>query len=107
MASYHPTDDPVGTIRVNRASGMWAVRFATGTPSGKGAHVWLSPAGVIAKTARVLHHVEVADWEVGEARRWTTEGEPTHPDTLLLGLAADEFETMPDLPRAGGENGGS
>lgn len=65
-----PVDCPVGTVLVDPKTGRWAVRFTRGDNTGKGQHVWLSPAGVVHAQARFLHHADVRGWEVAEARRW-------------------------------------
>lgn len=64
-----PVDCPVGTVLVDPKTGRWAVRFTRGDNTGKGQHVWLSPAGVVHAEARFLHHADVRGWEVAEARR--------------------------------------
>lgn len=74
-----PVDCPVGTVLVDPETGRWAVRFTRGDDTGKGQHVWLSPAGVVHAQARFLHHADVRGWEVAEARRWGRVADPDPP----------------------------
>lgn len=74
-----PVDCPVGTVLVDPETGRWAVRFTRGDDTGKGQHVWLSPAGVVHAQTRFLHHTDVRGWEVAEARRWGRVADPDPP----------------------------
>lgn len=78
--SLDPRTDPVGTVRVQRDTGVWAIKSSMGDDTGKGQHVWLSPAGVVAGDTYVLHHNEVHGWEIGEARRWRTDEADRQPE---------------------------